>query len=232
MCWVALPWCTSKSTTATRRGPEARAAAAATATLLKRQKPHRAVRFRVMSGRTHQADARSSRPSRTRRARPSPRRRLQGRGVGMRPGLGVRIEAPGAARGRRHRGDVLGRVHASELLARPPRAGASRSSRGSRPSRRIPSRRASSRSGRSGCPAPRRARGTRGRHRARPSLLTRAKLLGRRRQPGQDLEHVAHDPVVGDLEDGRVASLLMATMTLDDDMPARCWIAPLMPAAT
>ena len=31
---------------------------------------------------------------------------------------------------------------------------------------------------------------------------------------------------------GASASLLMATITFDDDMPARCWMAPLMPAAT
>src|SRR5712691_8417858 len=31
---------------------------------------------------------------------------------------------------------------------------------------------------------------------------------------------------------GASASLLMATITLDDDIPARCWMAPLMPAAT
>src|SRR4030095_14555535 len=31
---------------------------------------------------------------------------------------------------------------------------------------------------------------------------------------------------------GASASLLIATITLDDDMPARCGMAPLMPAAT
>src|SRR5437867_4029664 len=31
---------------------------------------------------------------------------------------------------------------------------------------------------------------------------------------------------------GASASLLIATMYFDDDMPARCWMAPLMPQAT
>jgi hypothetical protein len=33
------------------------------------------------------------------------------------------------------------------------------------------------------------------------------------------------------LKIGASASLLIATMCLDDDIPARCWIAPLMPQA-
>jgi hypothetical protein len=45
-------------------------------------------------------------------------RRLQGRGVGMRSGLGVGIETMSPAGRGGDRGDVLGGVHAEELLAR------------------------------------------------------------------------------------------------------------------
>jgi hypothetical protein len=34
------------------------------------------------------------------------------------------------------------------------------------------------------------------------------------------------------LKIGASASLLIATMTFEDDMPAMCWMAPLMPQAT
>ena len=54
-------------------------------------------------------------------------------------------------------------------------------------------------------------------------------LLGER---GNDLEQIADEPVVRDLEDRRQGSLLIATMQRDDDMPARCWIAPEIPTAT
>ena len=46
-----------------------------------------------------------------------------------------------------------------------------------------------------------------------------------------DGEEVADDTVRGHLEDGGFGSLLMATMTSDEPMPARCWIWPLMPQA-
>jgi hypothetical protein len=36
---------------------------------------------------------------------------------------------------------------------------------------------------------------------------------------------------IGDLEDRRVLFLLIATITLEYSMPARCWIAPEMPTA-
>ena len=48
---------------------------------------------------------------------------------------------------------------------------------------------------------------------------------------GDELEDVADDAVVGDFEDGRVLSLLMATMVREPFMPTTCWMAPLMPSA-
>jgi hypothetical protein len=48
---------------------------------------------------------------------------------------------------------------------------------------------------------------------------------------GQGVVEVCDEAVVGDLEDRASSSLLMATMTLESFMPARCWIAPEMPTA-
>ena len=48
---------------------------------------------------------------------------------------------------------------------------------------------------------------------------------------GQGLEQISDQTVVGHLEDGGVAVLLMATMTFESFMPARCWMAPEMPMA-
>src|SRR2546429_8305107 len=52
------------------------------------------------------------------------------------------------------------------------------------------------------------------------------------RQLRHDLEQVPHDPVVPTLKIGASLSLLIATMTFDVRMPARCWIAPEIPTAT
>ena len=46
-----------------------------------------------------------------------------------------------------------------------------------------------------------------------------------------DLEEVADDAVVGDLEDGRFGVLVDGDDDLEPDMPARCWMAPEMPKA-
>ena len=51
------------------------------------------------------------------------------------------------------------------------------------------------------------------------------------RQLRSNLEQVAHDTEVGDLEIGASSSLLTATIVLEVCMPARCWIAPEMPSA-
>jgi glucuronate isomerase len=55
-----------------------------------------------------------------------------------------------------------------------------------------------------------------------------AEACGERRQ---HLHGVADDAVVGEVEDRRVGSVLMATITSALSMPTRCWIAPEMPAA-
>ena len=55
MSWVPLPWCASQSTTSTR-SPRSRSAAAATATLLSRQKPIARAGDRVVTGRPDRAE--------------------------------------------------------------------------------------------------------------------------------------------------------------------------------
>jgi hypothetical protein len=47
-----------------------------------------------------------------------------------------------------------------------------------------------------------------------------------------DLEQIADDAVIGDFEDRRIASLLMATIVRAPFMPTTCWMAPEMPSAT
>lgn len=47
----------------------------------------------------------------------------------------------------------------------------------------------------------------------------------------QDLVQVTDDAEVGELEEGALGSLLTTTMVLLLCMPARCWMAPEMPAA-
>ena len=57
MSSVPLPWCTSKSTMATRSRPRTSSACrAATATLLKKQKPIARIARRVVAGRAHRAE--------------------------------------------------------------------------------------------------------------------------------------------------------------------------------
>jgi len=53
-------------------------------------------------------------------------------------------------------------------------------------------------------------------------------LLGEDRH---DLQGIAHDPVIRHLEDGRLGSVLIATMHFEVRIPARCWIAPLIATA-
>jgi len=48
-------------------------------------------------------------------------------------------------------------------------------------------------------------------------------FLGQRRK---DREEIADKPKSATRKIGASGSLLMATMCFDDDMPARCWIAP------
>ena len=48
-------------------------------------------------------------------------------------------------------------------------------------------------------------------------------------QLGEDRERVAYHAEVGQAEDRRVASLLIATIRLEPFMPTTCWVAPLMP---
>src|SRR5688572_5506116 len=79
----------------------------------------------------------------------------------------------------------------------------------------MPSRSASSRDGRSGCPAPASCSRNTGSSYS-PTLMnwsllpTGAERLRGFRELGQDLEDVTHDAVVGDLEDGRVGVLVDA----------------------
>jgi hypothetical protein len=50
-------------------------------------------------------------------------------------------------------------------------------------------------------------------------------------QRWKDSEEIADDAEIGDPEDRRFGSLLMAMMCFEEDMPARCWMAPETPAA-
>ncbi len=72
------------------------------------------------------------------------------------------------------------------------------------------------------------------------STIERGILTLRRSYPasaaspvGNNLEKVTDETVIRDLEKyGASSSLLMATMTFESFIPARCWIAPEIPAAT
>ncbi len=63
----------------------------------------------------------------------------------------------------------------------------------------------------------------------RPNRSCRSKRLDEFRD---GREQVGDEAVVGHLEDRRFfGSLLIATITFESFMPARCWIAPEMPTA-
>ena len=51
------------------------------------------------------------------------------------------------------------------------------------------------------------------------------------RQLGDELEQVADQAIVRDLEDRRLGILVDRDDTFESFMPARCWIAPEMPTA-
>jgi hypothetical protein len=80
---------------------------------------HGAVRFRVMAGRTHRAEGAIQAALEHALDRVRHRaRRLEGGGVGVRSRVRVGVELPRPPRRRRHRGHVVGGVHAKEFLAR------------------------------------------------------------------------------------------------------------------
>ena len=122
IAWVPLPWCTSKSTIATRARPcLSSACAAATATLLNRQKPIAASAVAWWPGRPHRAErgAGGRRPARH-RPRPPPRRRRATRLRRSRATAPCRDPVRPAASGRvsSTASSRAGVVHAQQLAAR------------------------------------------------------------------------------------------------------------------
>ena len=68
------------------------------------------------------------------------------------------------------------------------------------------------------------------RHRER-CLCTQLAFLQGLDQFRHSREQVRLQPVVRHAEDRRFGSLLIATITFESFIPAKCWIAPEMPAA-
>ena len=125
MSWVPLPWCASQSTMRTL-APRSRSAAAATATLLSRQKPIACVGSGVVPGRPDRAErggARRPAPGASIAARPEPGGEERGvPGRGRRGGVGVEGAAAAGAE-RLELIEVGGGVDPLELGARRPPGG-------------------------------------------------------------------------------------------------------------